>query len=1481
MPVSFVVYPAGAETYVMSYPDRSSLIDAGWSFLARRADGSARNTEHAVQGDVVYSSAGLRVHADVGDLWEELNNTQNSLFRSLPGHWKSVRVRLDFAPVRNYEQAGIAVYGDDDNYVFIARAFENGNRVTLAHERNGVAQLVGSAAQSAIRNLFLRLDRDGATITGAYSLDGSAWTTIGSVTETINNPRLALLSTGLEGPWTPEGYSDATFHEVHVILDEPPTAPVLSVDATSLGFSTHAGAESVPPRVVTIENAGAGTLEWTATLDAASATWLAAAPSSGVGNGQVSVTVDPSSLTPGTYSGAITVTAAGADNSPQVIGVQLTVHPAGVATFNMRYADRASLLADGWDFQARTSAGTARNTEQSSGATVVYDPGSPLRIPADVGDMWESQNDTRNTLFRDLPSQWTSVRVRMDFAPVQNYQQAGVMVYQDDDNYVYVTRIFNNGHLISLAAENGGTADVIGSAPVSATTDMYLRLDRDLSSGVISGAYSLDGGVTWNALGNVNQTVANPRLALVVGASPGGFPEATFHEVQIFMDQEGASPVIALSDASLSLAVQEGSASISRTISVSNGGDGLLDWIATVGGDGPSWLTVSPGAGAAPSEITVTVNPAGLPVGTYTRSITLTAEGAANSPRVVPVTLTVYSDADELYVFDYANRAALLADGWDFVARTATGSARDTEQTSGAVVVYDPANRVLRVPADVGDLWASLNDTRNSLFRDVPSNWTSVRVLLDFAPTQNYQQAGIVIYDDDDNYVQVTRIFENEQSIVFANEVDGFGTVLAVSPTSATTHIFLRLDRDSSSGAIAGLYSLDGGDTWHTLGSVVQTLSNPRFGLIVGASPGGFPEAVFHVAQVFVESQPAVPVLSLSATSLSFATSEGSFPLPQLLEIENAGTGTLAWTAVVGGSGPEWLSVTPASGSGNGVITVNALAAGLSAGTYTRTITVAAPGAANSPQNVSVTLVVAPLGSEFYSMSYADRASLLADGWDFQARTASGGSRNTEQANGLVVVYDAFGALRIPADMGDLWGEQNDTRNSLFRDLPADWRSVWVRLDFAPWQNYQQAGFVIYDDDDNYVQVTRIYSNGHAIAFAREVQGNAEVLSSAAVSATTNLLLRIDREANVFSAQFSLDGGQTWHVLGSAEQAFDAPRLGLIVGASPDGAPEAAFHSVQVHTQSTPWLSLEESSLTVSAAQGGSVPTRAIGVTVTGAGMPTWTASVDPGASDWLLVSPATGSGSGTMLVAFDTFGLVPGVYTGSITVAAPGVVNGHQTVAVTLTVTSSSVTQYVLDYPNRTSLLADGWDFFARTPFGGLRDTEQTSGAVVQYNVSGKLVVPADVGDLWEGQNDTRNSIFRDLPSDWESVRVQLDFAPVQNYQQAGIVVYDDDDNYVHVTRIFNNGQLVVLANEAGGVASVQGAVATTASQGLLLRLDRNAANEAITGYLSVDGGASWVTLGSVARTFANPRLGLIAGASPGGFPGAYFESVEVWRQP
>ena len=42
-----------------------------------------------------------------------------------------------------------------------------------------------------------------------------------------------------------------------------------------------------------------------------------------------------------------------------------------------------------------------------------------------------------------------------------------------------------------------------------------------------------------------------------------------------------------------------------------------------------------------------------------------------------------------------------------------------------------------------------------------------------------------------------------------------------------------------------------------------------------------------------------------------------------------------------------------------------------------------------------------------------------------------------------------------------------------------------MKLAFAPTQSFQQAGLLAYQDDDNYVQVTRIYAGGNVISFDR------------------------------------------------------------------------------------------------------------------------------------------------------------------------------------------------------------------------------------------------------------------------------------------------------------------------------------------------------------------------------------------------------------
>src|SRR5690606_7858510 len=155
--------------------------------------------------------------------------------------------------------------------------------------------------------------------------------------------------------------------------------------------------------------------------------------------------------------------------------------------------------------------------------------------------------------------------------------------------------------------------------------------------------------------------------------------------------------------------------------------------------------------------------------------------------------------------------------------------------------------------------------------------------------------------------------------------------------------------------------------------------------------------------------------------------------------------------------------------------------------------------------------------------------------------------------------------------------------------------------------------------------------------------------------------------------------------------------------------------------------------------------------------------------------------------------------------------------------------------YPDRSSLAADGWDFLARTASGIIRDTEQISGAVVSYSESG-IQVPADGGDLWEGRNTTRHSRLRDLPQNWTSGCAAVSFAPSQNTQQAGLLIYQDDDNYVQVTRVHNGGQNIVSVNESDGIATLTGSAPASAVSGIVLCIQRDLLTDAISTWYSLD---------------------------------------------
>jgi uncharacterized protein (TIGR03437 family) len=121
-----------------------------------------------------------------------------------------------------------------------------------------------------------------------------------------------------------------------------------------------------------------------------------------------------------------------------------------------------------------------------------------------------------------------------------------------------------------------------------------------------------------------------------------------------------------------------------------------------------------------------------------------------------------------------------------------------------------------------------------------------------------------------------------------------------------------------------------------------------------------------NVATIAVESAP--PTILLSQSGLLFTGVEGGPGLPsQRFGVLNTGTGNLNWTAEASTlSGDGWLSVSPSSGTSSGgsatfpTVVAAVSQTGLAAGSYSGSIVVRAPGAANSPQTVTVILRVLP-----------------------------------------------------------------------------------------------------------------------------------------------------------------------------------------------------------------------------------------------------------------------------------------------------------------------------------------------------------------------------------------------------------------------------------------------------------------------------------------------------------------------------------------
>jgi regulation of enolase protein 1 (concanavalin A-like superfamily) len=158
-------------------------------------------------------------------------------------------------------------------------------------------------------------------------------------------------------------------------------------------------------------------------------------------------------------------------------------------------------------------------------------------------------------------------------------------------------------------------------------------------------------------------------------------------------------------------------------------------------------------------------------------------------------------------------------------------------------------------------------------------------------------------------------------------------------------------------------------------------------------------------------------------------------------------------------------------------------------------------------------------------------------------------------------------------------------------------------------------------------------------------------------------------------------------------------------------------------------------------------------------------------------------------------------------------------------------------------------------------------------------LRLPTGVGDLYGTRNDATNLVLQPLPSGAWQATTKVTLPVTANYQQAGLLVYGDDDNYAKVDLLYNGSRRVEFIRETAGTPRNEGADATDAPAGDVIHLRLTSDGTSLTAEMSADG----QTFTPVGRSAAlagitNPQIGVFA--LNGGTEAPVVDAVFDWFQ-
>ncbi|WP_139984529.1 ThuA domain-containing protein [Nocardioides litoris] len=240
--------------YFTITPDDTATPCGGGNGCLENFDGSALPSGWEVvkpTGNVTVGGGNLTIPMAGTDLYQTTNTAGDLVLRDLPAGAFTVTTKVTAPIVRQYQQAGLVLYGNDDNYLkFVLQGRTTGvdaagNIIQLAKEVNAVAAETNTSGLGATfgNTVWLRLtSTDGTAVTAEYSNDGATWTKMSAGYDLtgITKPRLGL--TAFANNATAAGISAQfdSFELESASCDEPETCLTdqFAGNALGTGWST-------------------------------------------------------------------------------------------------------------------------------------------------------------------------------------------------------------------------------------------------------------------------------------------------------------------------------------------------------------------------------------------------------------------------------------------------------------------------------------------------------------------------------------------------------------------------------------------------------------------------------------------------------------------------------------------------------------------------------------------------------------------------------------------------------------------------------------------------------------------------------------------------------------------------------------------------------------------------------------------------------------------------------------------------------------------------------------------------------------------------------------------------------------------------------------------------------------------------------------------------------------------------------------------